>query len=356
MEFSLSELFDYNAAFLGLLLSVIVIVQNKAKRTVKTSLFLMLVVASLIVLLGALNFSGKIRHLPHLIRIDSPLHFLLGPALYFYTLSSFKENLRFRPRHLLHFIPFTFNLIQFLPFYFSTTEVKLNYYQEYISSGSMIMRWYYFVKTISVCGYLTAQLYVFYLHQRSKGQNQSYEKYLISWFLIFFLIQFLCFSGLGFDHITNLKIFPDPYKFAMNMVSILLVATAVALLFFPKLLYGTTIKMYPKSEKYSYSSLKESEKDDIYEKWISYLNGHKPFLNPKLSIVEVSKELNTNQQRLSMVINDKTGMNFNDSINLLRIKEAKRLLERGAHHNFTIEAIAQKSGFNSKSPFYAVDL
>lgn len=45
-------------------------------------------------------------------------------------------------------------------------------------------------------------------------------------------------------------------------------------------------------------------------------------------------------------------MNLNDYINYLRVEEAKQLLVSDTYLKMTIDAIALKSGFNSKSPFY----
>jgi YesN/AraC family two-component response regulator len=55
---------------------------------------------------------------------------------------------------------------------------------------------------------------------------------------------------------------------------------------------------------------------------------------------------------LSQVINEKTGFNFNDYINTFRVEEAKNILTSPEYQKLTIEAIAEKAGFNSKSPFY----
>jgi AraC-like DNA-binding protein len=52
------------------------------------------------------------------------------------------------------------------------------------------------------------------------------------------------------------------------------------------------------------------------------------------------------------VINEKTKFNFNDYINTYRIEVAKELLISPENNKLTIDTIAEKAGFNSKSPFY----
>jgi AraC-like DNA-binding protein len=90
------------------------------------------------------------------------------------------------------------------------------------------------------------------------------------------------------------------------------------------------------------------------DKMTGYMKGEvKPYLNPKISLQEVSTVLDINPNHLSQAINEKTGLNFKDYINSFRVEEAKLLLSSPEFQKLTIEAIAEKAGFNSKSPFYS---
>lgn len=353
MEFTFIELFNYFGATLGVLLSVIVIFRNRGKRKIKVALFIVLIITSAIVFLGTLGFSGKIRFFPHLLRIDSPVHFLLGPVLYFYVLSSLKVDLKFRWLHLLHLVPFILNTIYFLPLFISDAAYKLNYYDQYYSTGSIVLKQLYLLKTLSVFAYWFAELTLLFRYYWKNRGESSYNKSLVIWLTIFLAIQFISFSALLFDHITALQSFRDPYMFAISMVSVLLTTTAVALLFFPQLLYGIAYQKYDEQMKYIHSNLSDEQKNELLSDLKRYMeNGSEPFLNPKLVIRDVARRLNTNSQRLSQVVNEKLGMNFNDYINSLRIKKAIDLLQAKEIEKYTIDAIAEKSGFYSKSPFY----
>lgn len=78
----------------------------------------------------------------------------------------------------------------------------------------------------------------------------------------------------------------------------------------------------------------------------------KPYLNENLLLDDISKILKVSSQQISQVINEKMGFNFNDFVNAHRIDEAKIMLLSNSYSNLTIDAIAQKSGFRSKSVFY----
>ena len=352
--FSLSELFGAISCFQGLLLIIFILNKKGGKKPIKISLVILMLSLILVIMLGALNYSGKIRIFPNLLRMDSPIHYLVGPLAFFYVLSSLQKNFRFRYFHLLILAPSLLNIIYFMPLYLSSVDVKLNYYNDYMANGSMILKWQYRLKSISNWIYLMAEFYLFFNFMKEKKVKKKSNLPLIRWFSVFLSLQFFSYSMLIIDHLYHLNTFSDPYKFAMNMTSLLLLSISTSLFLFPKLLNGAIFIDNPQIEKYSKSNLTEVTKEMILSKWNLFTaDSTKPYLNPKLSISEIADKLNTNPQRLSQVINEKTGMNFNDAINCLRIEESKRLLATESYQKLTIDAIAHECGFNSKSPFYA---
>jgi len=105
-------------------------------------------------------------------------------------------------------------------------------------------------------------------------------------------------------------------------------------------------------EKYLGSALKDESKiQDIKTKLLSELETEKPYLNPKLSIYDIAEKLDINYKYLSQVINQELNMSFINFVNTYRIQEAKILLLKPDNQQYTIEAIFQMAGFNSKSSF-----
>ncbi len=68
---------------------------------------------------------------------------------------------------------------------------------------------------------------------------------------------------------------------------------------------------------------------------------------------EICNILKVRPHQLSQVINEKSGLNFNEAINLKRVEEARRMLLTEESQKLTIEAISKEAGFNSKASFYA---
>ncbi|MDF7818240.1 helix-turn-helix domain-containing protein [Runella sp. MFBS21] len=84
------------------------------------------------------------------------------------------------------------------------------------------------------------------------------------------------------------------------------------------------------------------------------LESEEVFLNSKLSLALLAQKVDITPHQLSYTINNEWGLNFNELINLYRVKRAKQLLEDKNHISATIFAIAIDSGFNSESSFYTV--
>lgn len=353
MNFSISELFSYFGGFLGLLLVIVIFTRMKGKTLIKLSLSFILIQTSLTVILGAWGYSGKMVYTPYLYRLDSPIHFLGPPAYYFFILALLNKDLKFRWIQLLNALPAVLDIVLFIPFYLSSNAEKLANYETYLENGTILLRYHYLLKTISMWIYFIAQIYIFYKYIIKDSDKKGYDKHIIYWILVFFAGQFICYGGVLVDQVTGLKLFVDPYQFSMNMVLFIVYTLVLSLIFTPRLLYGNLFYDKPPQKKYSYSSLLEDEKLRIFRSWQEFIdNEDKPFLSPKLSLPEVAEKLKTNPSRLSQVINEKSQMNFNDYLNYLRVEEAKKLLTGNDYQNLTIDAIAQKSGFNSKSPFY----
>ena len=72
------------------------------------------------------------------------------------------------------------------------------------------------------------------------------------------------------------------------------------------------------------------------------------FLNHKLTLSDLALRVGTNRTYLSNYINQVLHQTFFDYLNSFRLKYASELL---LTTNYTLEVIAEKSGFNSLSTF-----
>jgi AraC-like DNA-binding protein len=79
----------------------------------------------------------------------------------------------------------------------------------------------------------------------------------------------------------------------------------------------------------------------------------RPYTDGNLTLQKLAKALAMPANHLSQIINEQLNQNFFDFINYHRIEEAKRMLVDPARKHYSILAISEEVGFNSKSAFNA---
>jgi len=83
----------------------------------------------------------------------------------------------------------------------------------------------------------------------------------------------------------------------------------------------------------------------------AYMQQHKPYLSPSLTIHELAVGLKMPPHVLSKVINEGFGQNFFDFVNAHRVEEFKQLMTGPQARQYTLLALALEVGFNSKTAF-----
>lgn len=111
------------------------------------------------------------------------------------------------------------------------------------------------------------------------------------------------------------------------------------------------VQIPEQTHKSKYKVINEDLRKQLEVK-IAEIFGDAAFIyNPDASLEGMVKITNSNTTYISQIINEKYDKNFNTILNELRIKEARRLLTDRNYSNYTIEAIAMKVGFKSKTTF-----
>jgi AraC-like DNA-binding protein len=104
---------------------------------------------------------------------------------------------------------------------------------------------------------------------------------------------------------------------------------------------------------YKKSGLSESKVNEFIEKIIEHMKKDRPFLDPKLSLSQLSENLKISSHNLSETINTKLNQNFYDFINSYRVEEVKRLIQEDKNSAYSILAHGFEAGFMSKSAYYS---
>ncbi|MBD0403706.1 helix-turn-helix domain-containing protein [Flammeovirga sp. EKP202] len=103
--------------------------------------------------------------------------------------------------------------------------------------------------------------------------------------------------------------------------------------------------------KLTTSILNQDEIENLKKDLLIYFNENKPYLNPELSLKFVAEALELNTNKTSFLINQAFNSNFNDFVNLYRLKHFKSIALDPENVHLTILGLAYNSGFNSKTVF-----
>lgn len=99
------------------------------------------------------------------------------------------------------------------------------------------------------------------------------------------------------------------------------------------------------------STQRDETRERIHAEFVRLMQQEKLYLDTKLSLRSLTKQLLSNEKYVSVYINETYGMSFTNYMNQLRIEAAKELLTNSAYDHYTMETIATMAGFHSKSTF-----
>ena len=113
----------------------------------------------------------------------------------------------------------------------------------------------------------------------------------------------------------------------------------------------------PKKEKKVVSSYRKAVTpemvEDIAGKIFTRLMIEKKYRDPKYSAKQLASDIGVNMRHISAVINMRFQQNYSELIGMMRIWEAKYMLQDRSFANMTMEDIAINVGFTTRQSFYA---
>ncbi len=292
--------------------------------------------------------------------LRTTLAFLQIPVFYLYVLSVCYADFRFKPKYLLHLLPFLMANAALLPrFYLVDAAAKIDFI---VNRQSRIeLQFTHFLIFIQVVVYFVA---VFMLLRKAK--KLYLENYAGTGINAYhWLFQFT--SVLAILYLTailkNAFKFSD-YPYISEWIRILILVLQLFIICWylfkalnsPDLFRNIDSKLKlvaeivsEKSSEHSMVDKKEYHED--LQKLQKYMVEEKPFLNPTLTIQEVSKYIKVPVRDLSLLINHQLGQHFYDFVNAYRIESAMDILKDPTKSRVTILEILYEVGFNSKSSF-----
>ncbi|MBU3010135.1 helix-turn-helix domain-containing protein [Polaribacter vadi] len=116
-------------------------------------------------------------------------------------------------------------------------------------------------------------------------------------------------------------------------------------------LFKEDITLDVKTKKSSKAIVDKEEQESFKEKLLDYFKENEPYLNSQLSLNILADEVDVHPNKLSFLINEIMGINFNEFMNKYRLNHFKSIALNPKFKHITILGLAYDSGFNSKSVF-----
>jgi AraC-like DNA-binding protein len=339
----------------GLFLSVMLLGVKGGNKIANRILAALIATIALIVTGGVVRTTHYDFAFPHLSRIHDPLPFLAVPLIFLYVRTLTSTAPSFPRKVLLHFIPFALCCIYLLPYYLQSREAKLAYLVSEYGHPSM-GSWYYVRSALLLMQagiYLPLTFMTILSFSRGRvGQNSSADKAVI--FQIRFIVMgFLTLFAGGllrylFDHTAKSNLLvplgASTFIYALGYVSFRN----------PQVLTRPGEPPPSPAKKYEWSSLTPDASERYLKRLLQSMNEEKLYLDAELTIAKLAKKLSIPAPHLSQTINERLNQSFVDFINAYRVEEAKRMLVEPLKRHFSVLAIAEEAGFNSKSSFNSV--
>jgi AraC-like DNA-binding protein len=343
------------ASFLGMgllgLLSIFLFTQKKGNRLANI-IFAVFLISKCLAIINHLIFHLQIKN-PHVYFLLSPFGFLFGPTLYFYVRSLTYRDFKFKVWDSLHLVPFVSVWIYFSwLFHFRSTATKLaiqKFQAENIPFEEILINT---ALLFLIALYVGGSIVILRGYRRNfKDIYSSLNEKKLSWLnlVLYGFMAIWVFDVAGF----TLYLSSIPHLF-LNTVTMLLVLVFANLVVFMGLKHPEIFTGIEHKEKYQRSPLTKEEKEQHLRRLLAYMESKRPYLNPSLTILNLSKKLSISSRYLSQVINETLGVNFFDFVNQYRVEEAKRLITDSSVNFRNILNILLDSGFNSKSAFNRV--
>ncbi|WP_367754324.1 helix-turn-helix domain-containing protein [Flavobacterium sp. WC2421] len=287
---------------------------------------------------------------------------LAMPLFYLYVLAVCYSDFKLKWKHLVHLFPIVLVNLVFLPrlYLASDTEKEIFEFLEqmpeiYFIQVLIELQYVFYI----VSSFLILKKYrEIYLENYTNPSTSTY-KYLFQMTTVFLIAHCL----VALKNVLRYSDFRQLFLW-LNVVvgSVALFITCwlvMKALNHPELFRGINSKLQltkdflPEENEVTKEII--SNKDEFVSSQIlalkNYMIEKEPYLDPSLTIQELSNQINIPVRDLSVLINHRMNQHFFDFVNEYRIQKAMHILKDQSKSQLTVLEILYEVGFNSKSSF-----
>jgi AraC-like DNA-binding protein len=370
LKLDLANIIYFSSVIVGTITGAILLVYSVRRNRSNIPLALAFISLSFAVFFAFLINSGLMVEFPRLYRTGniSALIFIPMPFLYILTIT---QNRTLKWYDSLHFIPALIYLVDFLPVYMLSQDEKISLILAEINDpnkfSSFNQSWIFpdgfhlKFRTVWVNVYWILQIAALVYWQKGLNRDQNrFEKDWKSWMIFFLVLEFFLFFPFYLTFFWFEKSLA--FTFVHYSASILLLASAVLLYFYPKLLYGLNEVKFVTDQIVPVKDIEvvgiEDPSQEIRMKELglvitNWIEEKQVFLKHGYSIQDFARDTHIPYYQISACITRSLGSTFADLLNKKRIDYSMKMLQNGIFSNYTLEALSRECGFNNRNSFLA---
>ena len=328
--------------------------KSKSKSDIILIIWIFTIILNLSLFYG--HYTESIYNYPFLLGIELPIPLLHGVFLYLYVASVTQQLPKNKMLIALHFLPLLGVYIYLIEIFKLPVNEKINVFK---NEGAGYETFSYVLYDILVpwsgVVYVIWSIILLRKHKYHILNNFSnLENVNLKW------LQFLTI-GIGGIWLLVIILEDDFFIFIGVVVFVILIGffgINQGEIYTLKIAQDNVVnnaqannKESHKTKKYAKSGLDEKQSKIMFSNLKRVMLTEEIYKNGDLSISDLASVLGTNSNHLSQIINEQEGKNFYEFINTYRIEAFISLLQQPENKNFTLLALANECGFNSKSSF-----
>jgi len=350
MEPSLISLLSFLITFQLLFVGIFLITHKKGNR--RNNILLGTIFILIAWNMGdlTLQMNGVVFKWEFLQHIDDGFFLLYGPIFYLYAQGVIFRDFKLSSGNLLHLIPYLLLTISIL----SLGNLTPSTSEEIIKND---LPWQFYLISALMYGHVFVYLGLTYKTLRKyrkiiKNKYSQIDQINLDWLsssintfgLLTFISLVQNFIGLA----ENRSVFMVTLVLLLIFVFYFVNKVILKALRQPEIFAGIA---HNETSKYLGSNLTPGQIEVYKKQLLALLGTEKPFLNPQVSLTDLSEKLSVSTKHLSQVINQSFNKSFFDFINTYRIQEVQQILKESVDDKMTVLEAMYEAGFNSKSSF-----
>jgi len=348
----------------GIFLGLFMFFKKRKQKISAYLLGILLLIFAFILTHDVLSYSRYMLEVPHFLGLGPVFTFTIGPLIFLYIRFICIKNLKLKWVDLLHFAPTLIVFFSRIDLFSMPINFKI---EKLIKAFNTIdnnsfpnaniseLFQHFIIWHLQPLIYLLLSIYLIYKYNHAiKDQFSDISKLRLHWMRnLLYGYLFIWFIESALEIVPYLTSFINIYN---KPVSIVLMSIHIYLFNIIALNHkdeNIGILIDKKlNDVFSKQKLPDDELRLIHKKILKVFGDDKIYKDGRLTLKRVSKNIDISSRYISLAINTIEQKNFFDFVNGYRVNEAKELLKNESYNKYTIAAIGELVGFNSRDAFY----